>query len=387
MDKLNTALEESINDSLINCILSDKKNKLANIDKVKIRPVIIKNEILVQITESVGNKVIHKNLNFSDTKEYIRDMIINNFKQCQITTKEKSFTILSNSKGNITVKGKFVKTDLKQESLNHNRKKEYILKEGSFVPFLHDLNIMTSDGKIVNSKYDKFRQINRFLEFIEDIVPKLKKDKKLTILDFGCGKSYLTFAMYYYLSELMGLDINIIGLDLKEDVINECNRLKDSYGYDGLNFIKGDISEFSGLIEVDMVVTLHACDTATDYAIQKAINWGADVILSVPCCQHEVNNQIESDLLNPILKYGILKERISALITDGIRAELLSEAGYDTQILEFIDMEHTPKNLLIRAVKSKKSSKKTSEIVTLFENLHLNPTLFNLLKNGGMDIK
>jgi len=387
MDKLNTALEESINDSLINCILSDKKNKLANIDKVKIRPVIIKNEILVQITESVGNKVIHKNLNFSDTKEYIRDMIINNFKQCQITTKEKSFTILSNSKGNITVKGKFVKTDLKQESLNHNRKKEYILKEGSFVPFLHDLNIMTSDGKIVNSKYDKFRQINRFLEFIEDIVPKLKKDKKLTILDFGCGKSYLTFAMYYYLSELMGLDINIIGLDLKEDVINECNRLKDSYGYDGLNFIKGDISEFSGLIEVDMVVTLHACDTATDYAIQKAITWGADVILSVPCCQHEVNNQIESDLLNPILKYGILKERISALITDGIRAELLSEAGYDTQILEFIDMEHTPKNLLIRAVKSKKSSKKTSEIVTLFENLHLNPTLFNLLKNGGMDIK
>lgn len=230
-----------------------------------------------------------------------------------------------------------------------------VLKEGTAVPFLVDLGVMNREGKIHNTSYDKFKQINRFLEFIEDILPALSREREITILDFGCGKSYLTFARYYYLKELKGYDVNIIGLDLKEDVIKKCNGLAGKYGYDKLHFLHGDIADYEGLQKVDMVVTLHACDKATDYALAKAVEWDAQVILSVPCCQHELNSQIHNELLEPVLKYGILKERISALLTDGIRAELLESQGYSTQILEFIDMEHTPKNLLIRAVKNEKA--------------------------------
>ena len=238
--------------------------------------------------------------------------------------------------------------------------------------------MMHPSGSIVSSRYDKFRQINRFLEFIEDILPRLSKDREITILDFGCGKSYLTFAMYYYLRELKGYDVQIIGLDLKEDVIRHCSRLAEEYGYEKLHFYKGNIADYEGVTSVDMVVTLHACDTATDYALAKAVEWGAQVILSVPCCQHELNRQIENQLLQPVLKYGILRERISALLTDGIRANLLEEAGYDTQILEFIDMEHTPKNLLIRAVRTGK--KRDGEALKhMMEALHVQPSLEKLL--------
>lgn len=202
---------------------------------------------------------------------------------------------------------------------------------------------MTQEGKIVNSKYDKFRQINRFLEFVEDIMPQLDRTREVTIIDFGCGKSYLTFAMYYYLKILQGLDIHMIGLDLKEDVIEKCNGLAKGYGYDKLEFYIGDIASYEGVDHVDMVVTLHACDTATDYALAKAVKWGAEVILSVPCCQHELNGQIQNDILEPVLKYGLIKERMAALLTDAFRAGRLEEEGYNVQILEFIDMEHTPK--------------------------------------------
>ena len=237
---------------------------------------------------------------------------------------------------------------------------------------------MNDKGKVITSRYDKFRQINRFLEFIEDILPKLAKDREVTILDFGCGKSYLTFAMYYYLRELRGYDVNIIGLDLKTDVIEKCSKLAVKYGYEKLHFYQGDIAEYEGVTSVDMVVTLHACDTATDFALAKAVEWGAQVILSVPCCQHEVNRQVKSELLEPLLKYGILKERMSALITDGVRANLLESKGYDTQLLEFIDMEHTPKNILIRAVKTGKyrSAEKTVEMMNA---LQIRPTLERLL--------
>ena len=216
------------------------------------------------------------------------------------------------------------------------------------------------------------------MEFIQDILPKLEQQREVTILDFGCGKSYLTFAMYYYLRELKGYDVNIIGLDLKADVIQKCNNLAIKYGYEKLHFYQGDIADYEGVSSVDMVVTLHACDTATDYALAKAVEWGAKVILSVPCCQHEVNRQIKNEMLEPVLKYGILKERISALVTDGIRANLLESMGYETQLLEFIDMEHTPKNLLIRAVKTgnKKDGKKTTE---LMDALHISLTLDRLL--------
>ena len=246
------------------------------------------------------------------------------------------------------------------------------------VPFMVDLGVMTREGKVVASRYDKFRQINRFLEFIRDIIPKLPKDREITILDFGCGKSYLTFAMYYYLRELEHLDVRIIGLDLKEDVIRHCSELAQSYGYEKLKFCQGDIAGFEGVSSVDMVVTLHACDTATDFALAKAVEWGAQVILSVPCCQHEVNRQIRNDILQPVLHYGILKERIAALITDGLRAELLESKGYETQLLEFIDMEHTPKNILIRAVRTGKFKERESFAGTM-KALHVTPTLDRLL--------
>ena len=244
--------------------------------------------------------------------------------------------------------------------------------------FIRD--IRTQDGKIVRAKSDKFRQINRFLEFIEDILPELDKGRELTILDFGCGKSYLTFAMYYYLHELKEYDIRIIELDLKKEVIRHCNELSEKYGYEKLHFYQGDIASYTGRDEVDMVVTLHACDTATDYALEKAVKWNAKVILSVPCCQHELNRQIANKELYPIMDYGILKERMAALLTDGIRAKLLENGGYETQILEFIDMEHTPKNLLIRAVKRQEGSKKLpEELKVCMEAYHVKPTLADLL--------
>ena len=250
--------------------------------------------------------------------------------------------------------------------------------------FLIDLGVQTKEGKIVKAKYDKFKQINRFLEFIQDILPALPKDRKLTMIDFGCGKSYLTFAMYYYLKVLNHYDIRVIGLDLKEDVICHCNGLSKKYGYDDLTFLLGDISTYEGVDAVDMVVTLHACDTATDYALYKAIKWNAKVILSVPCCQHEVNSQIQCDDLKSVLKYGLLKERISALLTDGMRANILEENGYDTQILEFIDMEHTPKNILIRGVKKEKRMESARQVKAdskhLAQYLNVEQTLQKLLQ-------
>ena len=288
--------------------------------------------------------------------------------------------VLSSKKGKLTIKYRKLTEQRKQKDLSHNRSKSYILKEGECVDFLVDLGVMTKDGKVVKAKYDKYRQINRFLEFIEDIIPQLDKSSEQTIIDFGCGKSYLTFAMYYYLKVLKGYDIRIVGLDLKEDVIEKCNLLSKKYGYDKLKFLVGDIASYEDVTKVDMVVTLHACDTATDYALAKAVKWGAKVILSVPCCQHEANTMIKNELLSPVFSYGILKERMAAIFTDAVRTNLLEEAGYQTQILEFIDMEHTPKNLLIRAVYTGRKNLQAGEKVRLMEKeLNLNLTLNKLV--------
>lgn len=262
---------------------------------------------------------------------------------------------------------------------SHNRQKRYILEEGKPVAFLEDLGVMTADGKVIRSRYDKFRQINRFLEFIEDILPRLDKSRENVIIDFGCGKSYLTFAMYYYLHELRGYEVRIIGLDLKQDVIDRCNRLSEAYGFDKLKFYHGDIASYDGVDHVDMVVTLHACDTATDYALEKAVKWDASVILSVPCCQHELNKQMDNELLRPVLQYGLIKERMAALYTDALRAEILENRGYRTQILEFIDMEHTPKNILIRAVKQGGPKDNRKEIEDILQFLGTEQTLAGLL--------
>ena len=275
---------------------------------------------------------------------------------------------------------------INQAALEHNRKKQYLLPEGTAVPFLVDLGVMTKEGTIVHSRYDKYRQINRFLEFIEDILPQLNKNKENVIIDFGCGKSYLTFAMYYYLHELKEYDIRIIGLDLKKDVIRHCNELSEKYGYEKLHFYQGDIASYTGRDEVDMVVTLHACDTATDYALEKAVKWNAKVILSVPCCQHEVNAQLKNDRMQPIFKYGIIKERMAALMTDALRANLLEQAGYETQILEFIELEHTPKNLLIRAVKTDKKQGNMDAYKKVCDEFGISTTLARLQEHEGMTV-
>ena len=248
------------------------------------------------------------------------------------------------------------------------------------MPFLVDLGIQTADGKVMKSRCDKFRQINRYLEFIADIMPILPTDRPIRIIDFGCGKSYLTFALYYYMNILCKRDIRVVGLDLKEKVIEDCNQLAKRYGYQHLSFVAGDVSQYKTEKQVDMVVTLHACDTATDYALEKAVKWGAGVILTVPCCQHEVNLQIQNEILQPLLKYGLLKERMSALITDGIRANLLEEQGYQVQVMEFIDMEHTPKNILIRAVKDFRGKKRKTGIENTTEFLRVENTLQKLFK-------
>lgn len=385
MEQLRELLESCINEELINAVLSNPKDK-EGIQKVKVRPVLMKGEMVFQCEEFRNNQAFHVNCKEDKICESLMEYMTR-MRQMQIETKRHTALVLVSKKGKVTIKKKTQKNREKTADLSHNRKKQYILEEGIVVPFLQDLGVMTEEGKIVRTKFDKFRQINRFLEFIEDILPQLKKEKEITILDFGCGKSYLTFAMYYYLHELKGYDIRIIGLDLKKDVIQYCNGLVGKYGYKKIQFLEGDIAEYEGVSKVDMVVTLHACDTATDYALAKAVGWKADVILSVPCCQHELNGQMENDILLPIMKYGLLKERMAALVTDGLRAQYLEQEGYDVQVLEFIDMEHTPKNILIRAVRNEKK-KKTSDMTKPCEEfLHVQPTIGRLLTEYKEDVR
>ena len=357
MMTLQEFLEKQFDEDLMLAVLSGQRSKEKEApSKVRIRQIELKGSVCYQASSTVGTKVLHSNYSREEVIAYVEQSLQEGgFSQLQVQGRCKDGSVLVSKKGKVTVKVKEHQAKEPVQILAHNRVKQYILKEGTPVPFLMDLRVMNKEGKIHRPAYDKFKQINRFLEFIEDILPALSREREVTILDFGCGKSYLTFAMYYYLKELKGYDVNIIGLDLKEDVIRKCNGLAEKYGYEKLHFLCGDIAEYEGVQKVDMVVTLHACDKATDYALAKAVEWDAQVILSVPCCQHELNDQIQNKLLSPVLKYGLLKERMSALLTDGIRAELLESKGYSTQILEFIDMEHTPKNLLIRAVKTGRS--------------------------------
>lgn len=385
MEQLRELLESCINEELINAVLSNPKDK-EGIQKVKVRPVLMKGEMVFQCEEFRNNQAFHVNCKEDKICESLMEYMTR-MRQMQIETKRHTALVLVSKKGKVTIKKKTQKNREKTADLSHNRKKQYILEEGIVVPFLQDLGVMTEEGKIVRTKFDKFRQINRFLEFIEDILPQLKKEKEITILDFGCGKSYLTFAMYYYLHELKGYDIRIIGLDLKKDAIQYCNGLAGKYGYKKIQFLEGDIAEYEGVSKVDMVVTLHACDTATDYALAKAVGWKADVILSVPCCQHELNGQMENDILLPIMKYGLLKERMAALVTDGLRAQYLEQEGYDVQVLEFIDMEHTPKNILIRAVRNEKKTKTSDMTKPCEEFLHVQPTIGRLLTEYKEDVR
>lgn len=381
MEELKSRLSEFLSDRLYQIVISNPRSR-EQVSKVKVRPVLLKGKLYFQETVTRGTQVFHENF----SKEVMRDRMIqymqDEFKQLEAQSMDGKLTVLVSKKGKVTVKCSRQSAMQKVlPDMSHNRTKQYLLKEGTPVPFLVDLGVQTKEGMIVRSRYDKFKQINRYLEFVEDILPTLEKEKTIHIIDFGCGKSYLTFALYYYLHELKGLNTRITGLDLKADVIEKCNYLAENYGYDKLRFYQGDIRTFEGADQVDMVVSLHACDTATDYAIKKAVDWNARVLFAVPCCQHEVNGQIQSGLLSPVLKYGLLKERLSAILTDAVRANLLEEAGYDTQVLEFIDMEHTPKNILIRAIKKESPSPKGTQLEVLTDALKVKTTLQKLFEN------
>ena len=389
MEELKILLQNILNKDLQQIILSNSRHP-EQTQKVKIRPVLIREELLFQETAYRGTQVFHENFTAEQLTDRICTALQEQFRQGEFSAKTLQATALVSKKGKLTLKvknsGKAPRTAASEEeelqALAHNRTKHYILEEGKPVDFLVGLGVQTPDGRVTRARFDKFRQINRYLEFIEDVIDELPKDRTIRIIDFGCGKSYLTFAMYYYLHELQHRDIQVTGLDLKTDVIRHCNELAEKLGYDRLKFERGDISTYEGTDVADMVVTLHACDLATDYALDKAVKWGARVILAVPCCQHELNRQIKCDPLKPVLKYGIIKERVAALLTDALRANLLEQQGYETQILEFIDMEHTPKNLLIRAVKKNgMRPKKSADIGTVEELLHVAPTLEKLLNN------
>lgn len=383
MEELKALLEKYLNENLELITLSAPRKGREEL-KARIRPVLLRDELKFQLEIFRGPKAFHENLPREEAVERIVELLTDVFCQLQLQADAGQVTALVSKKGKVTVKekrqpGKAGNAGVKPTSLAHNKKKRYLLEEGRPVPFLVDLGVMTPEGRIVHARYDKFRQINRFLEFIEDVLPKLDKEKETRIIDFGCGKSYLTFAMYYYLKILKGYPVRITGLDLKTDVIEHCSRLAKKFGYDSLEFLHGDIASYEGTDEVDMVVTLHACDTATDYALEKAVRWNAKVILSVPCCQHEVNKQMKSELFAPVFHYGIIKERMAALYTDALRAEVLEAMGYRVQILEFIDMEHTPKNLLIRAVKQGKRKENREAIEAILKEIHTEPTLYRLL--------
>lgn len=381
MNQIEELLKRVLTSLLVDMVISGARGG-GDFIKIKVRPVMIRDSLYFQVSRYTDKQVFHENMTAEDALETLSGWILHDFRQAQIRMQDEMVTVLVSKKGKATVKSKKAAC-IETQNLEHNRKKQYIIEEGTAVPFMIDLGVMTESGKIIRTRYDKYRQINRFLEFIEDILPELPTDRTVHIIDFGCGKSYLTFAMYYYLKVLKHYDIRITGLDLKQKVIEDCQALADRYGYDGLQFLCGDIADYNGTDEVDMVVTLHACDTATDFALAKAIGWNAKVILSVPCCQHELNRQMKNDVLSPIMNYGLLKERMAALVTDGLRAEYLKREGYDVQVLEFIDMEHTPKNILLRAVKTGRRAGNEESIRACETFLCVTPTLGRLLDEKG----
>lgn len=351
MDALRKLIHQIMeNTSLITATLSHlRKREGVSYTKVTVKPVELKTKLHYQFAYYSGAKVTHENIPADEAEAALIKLLEETFRQAIICTLEADYQVLISKKYKVSI---LTKSPTKTRSdLSHNRKKTYVLEEGKPVPFLVELGIMNDEGKVYARKYDKFKQINRFLEMVEDVIPYLPDDRPITIVDFGCGKSYLTFALYHYLAVTANRSLKIVGLDLKADVIEHCSMLAKKLNYSQLRFLVGDIAEYDELEQVDMVVTLHACNTATDAALEKAVRWGASVILSVPCCQHELFNQVNSPVMEPLLSHGILKERFSALATDAIRAKLLDCMGYRTQLLEFIDLEHTPKNILIRAVK------------------------------------
>ncbi len=366
-------------------IISNPANKSEEYQKL----VIERKKDFFQISKYTQKQVFHENVKKELLADRCVELISGHYRQVNAMTADSEHIILISKNGRCNYKVKRLATEAVKAAPDngHNRKKNYILSEGMNIEPLVDMGVFTRDGRVVNSMYDKYKQINRFVEILNDELSNLKV-KKLNVIDFGCGKSYLTFVVYYYLTQVMGLEVNMIGLDLKADVIEKCNKAAEKYHYDKLHFELGDINGYKAPFDVDMVITLHACDTATDYALYNAIQWKAKMIFSVPCCQHELNKQMKPATLPIMSRYGIIKERFAALATDAVRANLLEYSGYRTQLLEFIDFDHTPKNILIRAVYrpvAPRSVKENAlnEVHALMNEFSFEPTLYKLLGQGS----
>ncbi|MBY0754501.1 SAM-dependent methyltransferase [Clostridium sardiniense] len=382
MEDLKKAISEITKEDIIKVVVSNKINKDVQYNKISFVLKENNEKQYYQVEKYTDKQVFHENINIDVLEEKLLEFIDGNYKQVAAWANECTFDLKISKKGKVFFSKK--KSDnAKLAKKGHNKEKNYILKEGMIIEPLIDLGVFTKEGKVVNSKYDKYKQINRFVEIIDDEIKK-NDYKELTILDFGCGKSYLTFVLYYYFVKIKNINVKMIGLDLKEDVIKKCNEIAKRYNYENLHFELGDINGFKYNNKVDMVITLHACDTATDYALYNAIKWNSKMIFSVPCCQHEFNHQMKAESLSILTKYGIVQERVAALMTDSVRANLLECVGYKTQLLEFIDIAHSPKNILIRASKSNiskgKKEKALNEVKDLMNQFNFNPTLYNLLK-------
>ena len=377
MEELMSLLARCAGPDTYQIVLSDPRDA----EQEEKRVTLTKRGLAWQIERFRNDQAFHDNVEQEELLPMLAQLM-EHFKQLNAWDPEHQYSLKLTKKGKPLFNRRRCLLKPRQQA-GHDREKNYLLREGEVVPPLVDMGVFTKEGKVVRTMYDKYRQINRFLELVNDEMDRFPADKPLHIIDFGCGKSYLTFILYYYLVQVRGMDVSITGLDLKAAVIGRCNAAAEKYGYDKLHFELGDINGYTPDGPVDMVITLHACDTATDYALYNAVTWDVKLILSVPCCQHEVNAQMQAERLSLFTRYGLIQERMAALLTDAARADLLTYRGYSTQVVEFIDMAHTPKNILLRARKAdlpeSTRQKALEEVRTAMEEFHVRPTLYRLL--------
>ena len=370
------------NNNLAKITFSNIRNKELELDKVIAKPVNIKNDINIQFEYRYKRIIKHKNIITADADK-IKIMLEELFslaKDISVITSDEIINIKISKKFKVSINKK--KTEKKDISFEHNTSKEYFLDEKQKYDFLIELGIQNKEGKILKARFNKFRQINKYLEFIKHATTQLDTKNKITILDFGSGKSYLTFSTYYYLTELLKLNVKIIGIDLKKEVIEHCNNIAKKLNFTNLEFIYGDVIDYENKNKIDMVISLHACNTATDIALLKSLGWNAKVFFAVPCCQKELNNQLDSTFIPFMLKHGIIKEKFSTLLTDSIRSEVLEVFGYKSDIVEFISEENTPKNQLIRAYKTtdKINFEKLVSLESFVESLNIKMFLLDEVK-------
>ena len=377
MEELMSLLARCAGPDTYQIVLSDPRDA----EQEEKRVTLTKRGLAWQIERFRNDQAFHENVEQEELLPMLAQLM-EHFKQLNAWDPEHQYSLKLTKKGKPLFNRRRCLLKPRQQA-GHDREKNYLLREGEVVPPLVDMGVFTKEGKVVRTMYDKYRQINRFLELVNDEMDRFPADKPLHIIDFGCGKSYLTFILYYYLVQVRGMDVSITGLDLKAAVIGRCNAAAEKYGYDKLHFELGDINGYTPDGPVDMVITLHACDTATDYALYNAVTWDVKLILSVPCCQHEVNAQMQAERLSLFTRYGLIQERMAALLTDAARADLLTYRGYSTQVVEFIDMAHTPKNILLRARKANlpesTRQKALEEVRTAMKEFHVRPTLYRLL--------